>query len=147
MGSEYSSRKHLYDISKSKRTRRTKLYLATVEEDVIAPDPLKGSDQKNENDHTQNSEEQKNDHVKLKQLINVDGNAEDTSEGKDKGRAILGQYFADEKQRQMVIKQPEDGRQGVKLKRIVKRYVKALSQMVKSKHSRHLEKPAILLTM
>ncbi|XP_021769390.1 uncharacterized protein LOC110733628 [Chenopodium quinoa] len=147
MGSEYSSRKHLYDISKSKRTRRATLYLSTVEEDVVAPNFSRGPDQKNESDQTQTSEGQKNDHVKLKQLISVDGKADDTSDGKDKGRAILGQYFADEKQLQLVVKQPDDGRQGVKLKKFVKRYVKALSQMVKSKRNQRLENPAIRLSM
>ncbi|KMS95646.1 hypothetical protein BVRB_006210 [Beta vulgaris subsp. vulgaris] len=49
----------MYDIiSKSKRTRGTTLYLTIVDEDVNASTASKGSDQKN-------------DHVKLKQLINV----------------------------------------------------------------------------
>ncbi|XP_021862180.1 uncharacterized protein [Spinacia oleracea] len=146
MESEYISRKHLFDISKSKRTRRTTLYLTRVEEDVIAPNPLPDSDQKNENDQTETSEKEKHERVKLKQFINVDSKADD--ESSDKGRAELGQYFADEKQLQLVIKQPkEDGRQGVKLKKIVKGYVKALSQMVKSKRNQRLEKPALRLTM
>ncbi|CAO2825856.1 unnamed protein product [Amaranthus hypochondriacus] len=126
MGSENSPKKHLYDISKSKRTRRTPVLLAQVDE------------------------EPKGERVKLEQLINVDVSERKnpTSNGKDdRDRAILGQYFADEKQLQMVMKQPENGPQRLKVTKIIKRYVKALSKMVKSKNKQCLEKPTLHLTM
>lgn len=164
MGSECSGpRKQVYDISKSKRTRRTAtLYLTTAEEDNSAAACSRGSD----HDHTTNGnddqtchqhqisekEEQKDDHVKLKQLINVEHNnkaadLDSKADEKDEGRALLGEYFADEKQLQMVVKQPEDGSQGVKLKRVFKRYVKALGQMVKSKRNQRLDRPTLRLPM
>lgn len=127
MGSENSPKKHLYDISKSKRTRRTPVLLALVDE------------------------EPRGEHVKLKQLINIDGKGErknPTSNGKDdKGRAILGQYLAGEKQLQMVMQQSENGPQGMKVTQIIKSYVKALSKMVKSKNKQRLEKPSLHLNM
>ncbi|KAK9742207.1 hypothetical protein RND81_03G155700 [Saponaria officinalis] len=137
MTSECSSCKCSFDISKSRRTRRALSYLAKPENQLAAETASEGSDE------AQKTEGETNGHVKLKQFINVDVEKDESS------RALLSQHFAEEKQLQLaVIKQPADGPEVVKFRGIVKRYVRALGHLVKTKRSRNrLEKPVLRLTV
>ncbi|KAA8520309.1 hypothetical protein F0562_014565 [Nyssa sinensis] len=81
---------------------------------------------------TSDEAEDNNDHKSLKQLM-IKGNEEG-----NKGRSSLGQHFTEEekqklKQIQVVVKQHEEVRDGVKFKRMVNRYAKVLSHLIKKK--------------
>ncbi|KAL9230280.1 hypothetical protein vseg_005653 [Gypsophila vaccaria] len=142
---ECTACKRPFDISKSRRTRRALSYLPIPEDQLTTETALEGL-----SDEGQKPEGETNGHVKLKQLINVDVSERGTNGVKDEGsRALLSEHFADEKQLQLaVIKQAEGGNEAVKFRGIVKRYVRALGHLVKSKRSRNrLEKTALRLTM
>ena len=64
-----------------------------------------------------------------------------------KSRSSLGQHFTEEeKQLQLVTKQQQEGVQGLKLKRMVIRYAKVLSHLIKAKGDSQ-KKPILLLKM
>ncbi|XP_006338862.1 uncharacterized protein [Solanum tuberosum] len=101
-------RKLRYDISMSKRTRKT-----AKEEDVVVE-----SVEYHDEELMNNSDEKKS----LKQLI----------EGR---RTSLGHHFTEEeRQVQIVVKQAENN--GVKFKEMVSRYAKVLSHMIKLKRKK-----------
>ena len=136
-----------FDITKSKRTRRPFHYLAEKvhEEDI---DIAANSAFQDSDDQKDNHQIQKNDHLKLKQFINADSKAKEKSGEDDQGRALLSEHFANENQLQLVVKQNKDRAQGLKLRKIIKRYVKALSHLVKVKHDHQvgaLKKPVLSL--
>lgn len=102
-------RKHHYDISMSKRTRKTPLNIK--EETVKSLEHPIHSTEKEEDDEKKS----------LKQLIEGRGTS-------------LGHHFTEEeKQLQMVVKQPENG---VNFKQMVSRYAKVLSHMIKLKRKK-----------
>jgi len=66
---------------------------------------------------------------------------------KQKSRSSLGQHFTEEeKQLQLVTKQQQEGVRGLKLKRMVSRYAKVLSHLIKVKGDSR-KKPLLLLKM
>ncbi|KAK4718207.1 hypothetical protein R3W88_016545 [Solanum pinnatisectum] len=100
-------RKLRYDISMSKRTRKT------AKEDVVAE-----SVEYHDEELMNNSDEKKS----LKQLIEGRG-------------TCLGHHFTEEeRQVQIVVKQAENN--GVKFKEMVSRYAKVLSHMIKLKRKK-----------
>lgn len=140
MGSGCNESKHHYDISMSKRTRRpSKVQDADQNSSTGSPGndaPVKAV--VDEGDESSPSivgdAEEKYDRKKsLKQLI--------------KSRSSLGQHFTEEeKQLQLVTKQQQEGVQGLKLKRMVSRYAKVLSHLIKVKGDSR-KKPLLLLKM
>ncbi|CAK9310319.1 unnamed protein product [Citrullus colocynthis] len=72
--------------------------------------------------------ENNNDHKSLKQLINGEGKAETRSDEGNRGRNSLGQHFSEEEinNLQIVKKQHHDGLQGVKLKKVVGKFLRNL---------------------
>ncbi|KAK6786484.1 hypothetical protein RDI58_015009 [Solanum bulbocastanum] len=100
-------RKLRYDISMSKRTRKT------VKEDVVVE-----SVEYHDEELMNNSDEKKS----LKQLIEGRGTS-------------LGHHFTEEeRQVQIVVKQTQNN--GVKFKEMVSRYAKVLSHMIKLKRKK-----------
>lgn len=126
MESDYKSSKRHYDITMSKRTRRptnsNQIYSAPISPCQDIPPPGKAVvNEFGEDENSSHSEE--SDRKSLKQLI--------------KSRNSLSQHFtAEEKQLQIVPKQQkEEGAHddGVKLKKMVTRYAKFLSRLIKVK--------------
>ncbi|XP_059654304.1 uncharacterized protein LOC132301027 [Cornus florida] len=139
MGSECNPTKPHYDITMSKRTRR-RLDLEKEANLQISMNSEKGSDCQESvckvEDKSANEGEE-NDHKSLKQLIKT---------------TSLGEHFTEEeKQLQIVVKQEEDGIDGVKFKRMVSRYAKILSHLIKLKkkdpHLGSRKKPVLQLKM
>lgn len=127
--------KHHYDISMSKRTRRPSKVQDADQNSTTASDtdaPVKGGESSPSTVLVGEAEE--SDRKKsLKQLI--------------KSRSSLGQHFTEEeKQLQLVTKQQQEGVQGLKLKRMVIRYAKVLSHLMKAKGDSR-KKPVLLLKM
>ncbi|CAN4077058.1 unnamed protein product [Withania somnifera] len=118
-------RKLRYDISMSKRTRKTVL---NIKEEGIKSlqhpdeDQLINSDMNVEQQGKGViSNEDEDQRKSLKQLIEGRGTS-------------LGHHFTEEeRQLQMVVKQPENG---VKFKQMVSRYAKVLSHMIKLKRKK-----------
>lgn len=159
MGSGFCKRH--YDITMSKRTRKPLLNSA-----IILDSSSKNGGESGEITSTTTIDESKdNNDLKssLKQLIN--GNEKVKSnfghgehEKKiSKGRSInntssssLGQHFSEdqEKQLQIVTMKQKEGLQGMKLKKMVGRYAKVLTSLIKAKRdpSSH-KKPMIRLKM
>lgn len=144
MGSESISYKRHYDISMSKRTRKP----AKIQDELqnLAPNDV---DDLNVGDGDQlespaTKEFENNDHKSLKQLINGEGKAE-TKSGADeggRGRNSLGQHFSEEEMNnnnlQIVKKQHHDGLQGVKLKKVIGKF---LRNLIKGGDQHQLKKP------
>ncbi|KAJ8533541.1 hypothetical protein K7X08_006865 [Anisodus acutangulus] len=134
MESECFPRKLRYDISMSKRTRKSPLVIK--EEAVKSP---------------QHPQELINSNVNVKQEGKaekgvISNDDEDEEEGGTKslkqlikGRGTsLGHHFTEEgRQLQMLVKQPENG---LKFKQMVTRYAKVLSHMIKIKRKKPAEK-------
>ncbi|XP_055822016.1 uncharacterized protein LOC129890496 [Solanum dulcamara] len=107
-------RKLRYDISMSKRTRKTPL---NIKEEVV-----KQADVNVEQEGKAKKEEEDEKKKNLKQLIEGRGTS-------------LGHHFTEEeRQLQMVVKQPAEN--GVKFKQMVSRYAKVLSHMIKLKRKK-----------
>ncbi|KAL0006591.1 hypothetical protein SO802_008093 [Lithocarpus litseifolius] len=142
MESDYNSGKRHYDITMSKRTRRptnsSQIYSAPVSPCDI---PFPGKAVVNElGEDESSSHSEESDRKSLKQLI--------------KSRGSLSQHFtAEENQLQIVTKQQkEEGvhDDGVKLKKMVSRYAKFLSRLIKVKRDlpkggESRKKPLLLL--
>ena len=143
MESDYNSTKRHYDITMSKRTRRpansSQIYSAPISPCQDIPAPGKAVvNELGEDESSSHSEE--SDRKSLKQLIN--------------SRSSLSQHFtAEENQLQIVTKQQkEEGvhDDGVKLKKMVSRYAKFLSRLIKVKRDlpkggESRKKPLLLL--
>uniref|UniRef100_A0A5B7C0S7 Uncharacterized protein n=1 Tax=Davidia involucrata TaxID=16924 RepID=A0A5B7C0S7_DAVIN len=129
MGSEYNPSKPHYNISMSKRTRKPQENQIPLEEKESPPKDV-------------NELVEENDHRSLKQLM-IKGDGE--------GRSSLGQHFTEEeKQLQVVVKQHEESLDGVKFKRLVSRYARVLSHLIKIKGGPPLgsrKKPVLRLSM
>ncbi|XP_031114120.1 uncharacterized protein LOC116017910 [Ipomoea triloba] len=144
MGSEFLSRKPHYDITMSKRTRKPASNVINIQES--AENCISGTVKMNQvvnevcDDHEGiiQGDDDDSDRSKksLKQLI----------EGGRRGTS-LGEYFtAEEKQLQVAVVAAEDGgSNGVKFKRMVRRYTKVLSHMMKLK--RDANKPHFRLKL
>lgn len=122
MGSEgeTKTRKAHYNMSMSRRTRKPQ---------NLKIEPHESFEEKDDQSIISRSENQKS----LKQLI--------------EGRCSLAQHFfrEEEKQQSVVVRPPEDGSEGVKLKRIVRNYAKVLSHLIKVKQESYIRswrKPA-----
>ncbi|XP_059434973.1 uncharacterized protein LOC132167941 [Corylus avellana] len=135
MGSCCNESKHHYDISMSKRTRRPSKVQDADQNSATASDtdaPVKG-DESCPSTVLVGEAEESDRKKSLKQLI--------------KSRSSLGQHFTEEeKQLQLVTKQQQEGVQGLKLKRMVIRYAKVLSHLIKAKGDSR-KKPVLLLKM
>jgi hypothetical protein len=91
----------------------------------------------------QEVKEGNDDHKSLKQLI---GGEEKEStkkcsndESENKGRNSLGEHFnEEEKQLQLVTMQQKDNLQGLKFKKLVRRYAKVLGHLMKAKRDPRL---------
>ncbi|KAK2367764.1 hypothetical protein QL285_081015 [Trifolium repens] len=131
-----SAVKRGYDITMSRRTRKqnekpTSKDVSTTK-DVV---PLETT--------LQEVKEGNDDHKSLKQLI---GGEEKEStkkcsndESENKGRNSLGEHFnEEEKQLQLVTMQQKDNLQGLKFKKLVRRYAKVLGHLMKAKRDPHL---------
>jgi hypothetical protein len=131
-----SAAKRGYDITMSRRTRKqnekpTSKDVSTTK-DVV---PLETT--------LQEVKEGNDDHKSLKQLI---GGEEKEStkkcsndESENKGRNSLGEHFnEEEKQLQLVTMQQKDNLQGLKFKKLVRRYAKVLGHLMKAKRDPHL---------
>ncbi|XP_044466587.1 uncharacterized protein LOC123196597 [Mangifera indica] len=134
MGSEGNlTTKPRFDITMSKRTRKPVFH----DDPATMENPCKVG--------VHHVEEKNNDHKSLKQLINGD---------KSKSRNSLGEHFTEEeeeeegKQLQLVKLQQQ---KGVKLKRMVNRYVQVLSQLIKVKRDpstvRSTKKPLLRINV
>lgn len=152
MESECNLHKHHYDITMSKRTRNKPLNVvrdANYQKDIIIVQ--KGGDDLDPSTGIAAAGKQ-NEHKSLKQLINGDnGNkamACTTHDDGSRGRSSLGQHFTEEeKNLQLVRTQPKEGLQGGKLKKMVSRYAKVLSHLIKVKRDTSQKKPILRLTM
>jgi hypothetical protein len=131
-----SAAKRGYDITMSRRTRKqnekpTSKDVSTTK-DVV---PLETT--------LQEVKEGNDDHKSLKQLI---GGEEKEStkkcsndESENKGRNSLGEHFnEEEKQLQLVTMQQKDNLQGLKFKKLVRRYAKVLGHLMKAKRDPRL---------
>lgn len=155
MGSECNLHKRRYDITMSKRTRNKPLNVnrdANYQKDVVIVH--KGGDLLNPSTGVVIVGEE-NGHKSLEQLINGDHGTKATAnstgstdvEG-NRGRSSLGQHFTEEETNLQLVKtQQKEGLQGRKLKKMVSRYAKVLSHLIKVKHDPPQKKPILRLTM
>ncbi|XP_009758859.1 uncharacterized protein [Nicotiana sylvestris] len=125
MESECFPRKLRYDISMSKRTRKSPVIIK--EEAIKSPEHPQQliNSVENREDVISNEEEEEDKKKSLKQLIEGRGTS-------------LGHHFTEEeKQLQLVVKQPEGSlMNGLKFKQMVSRYTKVLSHMIKLKRKK-----------
>ncbi|XP_071932946.1 uncharacterized protein [Coffea arabica] len=144
MGSESKPNKFHYDLSMSKRTRRSLnlveddhdqgSFQAWHEEEECALEFAIGDEEKGSISLSEASE---NDQKKsLKQLIG--------------GRSLSQHFSQEEPQLQLVVKQhDQEGLNGLKFTRMVSRYAKALSHLIKLKRKQQMglyKKPVLPLT-
>ncbi|CAL5184783.1 unnamed protein product [Lathyrus oleraceus] len=136
-----SAAKRHYDITMSRRTRKQNEKPISKDvsttKDVVSHEAKEGNENNNNNNN--------NDHKSLKQLIG--GEEKETTmkssssdEGDNsKGRNSLGEHFSEEeKQLQLVRMQQKDNLQGLKFKKLVRRYAKVLGHLIKAKRDPHL---------
>ncbi|CDP07658.1 unnamed protein product [Coffea canephora] len=125
MGSESKPNKFHYDLSMSKRTRRS-LNLVEDDHDQGSFQAWHGEEESSENDQKKS----------LKQLIG--------------GRSLSQHFSQEEPQLQLVVKQhDQEGLSGLKFTRMVSRYAKALSHLIKLKRKQQMglyKKPVLPLT-
>ncbi|KAA0058672.1 uncharacterized protein E5676_scaffold459G001280 [Cucumis melo var. makuwa] len=121
MGSESISHKQHYDISMSKRTRKPAKIQDELQNFTSKDDGLSIIDKGDRS-------ESNNDHKSLKQLISGEGKAETRLDEGNRERNSLGQHFSKEEinNLQIVKKQHQDGLQGVKLKKVVGKFLRNL---------------------
>ncbi|CAL0326320.1 unnamed protein product [Lupinus luteus] len=150
-----SSMKRNYDITMSRRTRKQSFQVHVGNEEP--PPPISEIVNTTKDDTSlQNSvlhevkedENKNNDHKSLKQLIIGDEkdaiikcNISDEGGGKG-GRNSLSEHFnEEEKNLQLVRVQQKDNIQGMKFKKLVRRYAKVLGHLMKAKRDPHLGEP------
>ncbi|KAH7544792.1 uncharacterized protein LOC107434481 [Ziziphus jujuba] len=161
MGSECNIPQKLhYDISMSKRTRKP-LNTRDANRKYSPPEGDLNGGEEGGGRRESSLDGEENGHKSLKQLINGDGKAvvviksgggDDRHEEISKGRSSLGQHFTEEeKNLQLITTQQKEGLQGRKLKKMVSRYAKVLSHLIKLKRDSSLKesqkKPVLRLTM
>ncbi|GAU39489.1 hypothetical protein TSUD_279100 [Trifolium subterraneum] len=136
-----SAAKRGYDITMSRRTRKqnekpTSTKDVSTTKDVVSLETtLK--------ELKEGNGENNNDHKSLKQLIGGEEKEPtkkcSNDEGESKGRNSLGEHFTEEeKQLQVVTMQQKDNLQGLKFKKLVRRYAKVLGHLMKAKRDPHL---------
>lgn len=136
-----SAAKRHFDITMSRRTRKQNEKPISKDvsttKDVVSLETSLHEAAKEGNENS--------DHKSLKQLI-VGEEKETTmkcsssDEGDNsKGRNSLGEHFSEEeKQLQLVRMQQKDNLQGLKFKKLVRRYAKVLGHLIKAKRDPHL---------
>ncbi|KAJ1377962.1 hypothetical protein SESBI_48336 [Sesbania bispinosa] len=130
--------KRHYDITMSRRTRKQSFPVQANEKPISVDDVSQQTS-------LPEVKESENDHKSLKQLIRgeekldaVKCNNNNNDEG-GKGRNSLGEHFnEEEKQLQLVRLQQKDNLQGLKFKKLVRRYAKVLGHLMKAKREPHL---------
>ncbi|KAF7824465.1 RING finger protein 113-like protein [Senna tora] len=149
MSSESPASKHRYDITKSRRTRKQ---LGRSEQgDHHHQAKKKENTNGNINavsleDLLDNDDDEMNDqHKSLKQLINGDQHHHHHLQyDNNKGRNSLGQHFNEEERNN---NQHESVQQGLKFKKLVRRYAKLLGQhLIKPKPHDSPNKPLFKLS-
>ncbi|XP_054814215.1 uncharacterized protein LOC129314808 [Prosopis cineraria] len=141
MNSLSPATKHRYDITMSRRTRK-QTSSEKPRSDAIA-------DSKNrdngivvslENLLQVKDGEEISDHKSLKQLIRGDSETNHNNNNNNKGRNSLGQHFHEEEKNLQVVRknQNDSVQEGLKFKKLVRRYAKVLGHMMKAKRDPHL---------
>ncbi|KAE9584939.1 hypothetical protein Lal_00024266 [Lupinus albus] len=139
-----SSMKRNYDITMSRRTRKQSFQVQVGNEE---PPPKDDTSVENSvlSEVKEDENENENDHKSLKQLIIGDEKDAiimkcNSDEGGDKGgRNSLSEHFnEEEKNLQLVRVQKKDNIQGMKFKKLVRRYAKVLGHLMKAKRDPHL---------
>lgn len=158
MGSECSINKRCYDISMSKRTRKSFHYSVPVPdanrttcgEIIPALESFldgNGGDQSSPSKSRVEDGDQDNDNRKsFKQLIDGDEKAKLIIKSGDQGsraRSSLGQHFTDEENHLQLVKKQQKAvsLQGVKLKKLVSRCAKVFRHLVKAESDPALREP------
>ncbi|TKY49500.1 hypothetical protein E2542_SST26932 [Spatholobus suberectus] len=140
--------KRHYDITMSRRTRKQQFPVqGNYEKPKSVVDDATTKDVKVETTQTITiagvKEGGESDHKSLKQLIIGDdkeakkGNSDERGKG---SRNSLGEHFTEEEKQhlQLVRIQQKDNLQGLKFKKLVRRYAKVLGHLMKAKHDPHL---------
>ncbi|OIW11731.1 hypothetical protein TanjilG_20215 [Lupinus angustifolius] len=146
-----SSMKRNYDITMSRRTRKQSFQVQVGNEEPPLPPISVVFDTTKDDTSLENSvlhevkeDENENDHKSLKQLIIGDEKDAimkcNSDEGGGKGgRNSLSEHFTEEeKNLQLVRVQQKDNIQGMKFKKLVRRYAKVLGHLMKAKRDPHL---------
>ncbi|KAI9116460.1 hypothetical protein K1719_012627 [Acacia pycnantha] len=142
MNSASPATKHRYDITMSKRTRKQ-----TPEKPRSEGTNTDSKNRDNggivvslENLLQVKDGEDISDHKSLKQLIRGDSDGNNNN----KGRNSLGQHFNEEEKNLQVVRknQNESVQEGLKFKKLVRRYAKVLGHMMKAKRDPHLGESA-----
>ncbi|XP_061363945.1 uncharacterized protein LOC133307452 [Gastrolobium bilobum] len=141
--------KRHFDITMSRRTRKQSIPMQANEKPISVCDTTKNVSQET---NLPEMKEDGNDHKSLKQLIIGDENdAMKCSDEGSKGRKELGEHFTEEeKHLQLVRMQQKENLQGLKFKKLVRRYAKVLGHLMKAKRDPHLgeagKKPVLKLS-
>lgn len=141
-----SQMKRHYDITMSRRTRKQSFPVLQANEKPQPPFSVVDTtkDVSLETSLPEVKEGENNDHISLKQLIVGDEKdaivkCSSDDEGAGKGRNSLGEHFTEEeKHLQLVRMQQKDNIQGLKFKKLVRRYAKVLGHLMKAKRDPHL---------
>ena len=140
MGSECNPSKRPYDITMSKRTRKSlNLQEANHQNNHTTASskwdiPLKSITSIFDQSSSRKADhevELESDRTSLKQLISGDENAKEMSRSGRSSTSLSHHFTEEEKQLQLVKKHQQDN--GVKLKGMMSRYAKVLSHLVKVK--------------
>lgn len=143
MNSESSASRHRYDITMSRRTRKVqglqeKPRSENSNGNVMSLQNLLGVKEGDDEDGI-------SEHKSLKQLIKGDHHHENSNNhNKGLGRNSLGQHFNEEEknlnqnqnQNLQVVRRNESVQEGLKLKKLVRRYAKVLGHLMKAKTKR-----------
>ncbi|KAI4323325.1 hypothetical protein L6164_022940 [Bauhinia variegata] len=143
MDSESPTYQRRYDLTMSRRTRKPLQFLQAKEKPITVSVPTL--------EDLLQVKEGENRHKSLKQLINGDDKEKELGQ-EAKGRNSLSQIFnQEEKHLQLVKRQQQGGLQGLKFKKLVHRFTKVLSHLMKAKHDPHIgesvKKPMFKLPM
>ncbi|CAI9103262.1 OLC1v1001714C1 [Oldenlandia corymbosa var. corymbosa] len=130
---QFKPSKFHYDIAMSKRTRKSSMNF--VEQDHVNIDPIQAMPA-GEEEFVVVEKEQEEDHTNRDELVREDDdNKKSLKELINGGRNSLSQHFSDEeKNLPLIVKvHDQEGSNRLKLKRMVSRYAKVLSHLVKLK--------------
>ncbi|RDX70418.1 hypothetical protein CR513_50342, partial [Mucuna pruriens] len=142
--------KRHYDITMSRRTRKQQFPVQGKEEkpkSMVNDATTKNVNVTVETTQTIPIAEVKeggvSDHKSLKQLIIGDDKEANRGSGGERGkgsRNSLGEHFTEEEKQhlQLVRMQQKDNLQGLKFKKLVRRYAKVLGHLMKAKRETHL---------
>ncbi|KAK3414346.1 uncharacterized protein LOC104420044 [Eucalyptus grandis] len=136
MGSEINLGGRSYDLAMSKRTRKPLKLEETISDiSVTGFARSQGSEAFLDQEKGITVEELASDRQSLKQLINSEGKPPLES-GEERRRSSLGHHFTEEAVTQLQVvrvraKQRQGGAEGMKLKGMVSRCAKVLSQLIK----------------